>query len=524
MLIYPKNMIKNELITKNDAIIKKLEIFNYGELIKIIRLVPDIDVVIYIIDNVVSKKEDFSYFDCIENLYLENEERNKLFLHYFWLFIKRTSDKEFKTKSFLRLYKKLLETSRLTNNINKDIFVNINKILKHHLKYDKDINEYNKLLSIFLTGEENTSIKNNELIVTSSEKEITEKVLFISEKKLYNGMSMKSLEEYINEKWKLEKNDIIEIIQILKNKRWLNGFLNSDYDRIVWDLYYSLDYDKKEDIDIILDILNISHYKPNFLKTIIIRWDINKVDIRIKELIEKTYWSNPEEDLWCLTERIKSNLFLEDSIKKYISKTKNLSIFSFVIFWNGFDINIWKHTEFNRTSYSIKSFLQKEWMNAVDFWKTKINKDLSNIASKYIIENNILDKYINTTLIDPIIFLVEELYISYMKSFNKSELDICGRYLKLINLSFEYMFFTYENELFNNTYNEVYTELSKQSNELLEDYIKRIAKSWWSRSPDNRNLTSKYYNDILDLYFLTNKGQVLKSLWIGKDQIKNFIF
>lgn len=528
MLIKEKENKSLTLFDINTETLNDLSIFTKEELFRLIWTTWNVLFIIYVIDNFFSKADWFQLFNFINDKLsnLPQSIINKIFIHYFQIYISKPSSPELKHKWFIILFKKFLSSEKVIWDVKPEIFKNINSVLKYHLKYDGEIETYNKLLKEFLSLPKNN---NDTSLVKIDNTSIINDVSFKKEKiKISLKSSINAIWEFINDNDDILDEELTIIYNNVKTK------LDNHYiTEKLFNKYFNVNNNK------IIFMIKLWFYFNNLLINKI-KWleTLSNLSDEFILLIKSKIWDFEEEE-WFILSRINLGVDIEKYTKKYIEKK-----------WDSLEINdeiVWeKWYAYSNYYYPIKidenpftymdKYLKKEFYeillknviknNPVD----KILKDIKEKPHYFNISRNLSFINFNETyrnFINDIksIYFFKEIMTTLLEKLTTENMDdFVKNYLvfetilyithldkdvdKDIDLLYDKMFQKVLNNIQND--NQSYDKVKE-----IRDFIKKNL-DYWFNSKRSKNLISLYKN--------TKQWLVLTKLWMDDIWIYNYLF
>lgn len=514
--------VKNCINISND-----LTIFSDEELYKLIFTTWDTKFAIYVIDNRFSNIEWFQLFNFINDKLskLWESNINEIFIHYFQKYIIKTSALELKHKWFIILLKKFLNSSKIVGNVNPEIFKNINIVLKYHLKYDSEIESYNKLLESFLTNNQKNS--NTSLEKVSNTWIINDIDFKKHKQKISLTSSIKSIREYINDSDDIPDEILVTIYNNIRTK-----LDNSNISKQLFQKFFNIDNNK------VISMMKIWFYFDNFFKEAIKEMkSLSELTEELILLLKNKIW-NFEEDEWFVYSRIKLWVEVEKYTKKYLDiKWDTLSIDDEILWEDWF--------KYSRYYYPIKAD-----ESSLNYMNKHFKMQFFDIVYKIINDEDIIDKILNKLYnndhyfdINPSMLKFEDNYRYFIEDIHKIYFfkEILIKLLDRI-VSDNYIdniiknFLVFETIL---TISHLDKDIDKDINILYEkmflrvldiinkdvnpyDKIKTIYQ-FFKKSLDY-NFGLNRVNKLITLYKTTEKWKTLVKLWLDDKWLYNFIF
>lgn len=511
----------------NGNISNDLEVFSDEELYKLIFTTGDTKFAIYVIDNRFSNVEWFQLFNFINDKLskLWESNINEIFIHYFQKYISKLSSQELKHKWFIILFKKFLNSSKLVGDVNPGIFKNINTILKYHLKYDSEIESYNKLLDSFLTNNKKPS--NTSLEKTSNTWIINDIDFKKHKQKITLSSSIKSIREYINDNDDIPDEILVTIYNNIRTK-----LDNSNISKQLFQKFFNVDNNK------IISMMKIWFYFDNFFKEAIKEMKtLSELPEELILLLKNKIW-NFEEDEWFVYSRIKLWVEVEKYTKKYLDiKWDTLSIDDEILWEDWF--------RYSRYYYPIKAD-----ESSLNYMNKHFKMQFFDIVYKIINNEDIIDKILNKVynnnqyfnigssmfnFEDNFKYFIDDIHKIYffkellMNLLNRLVSDNCIDNIIKNFLVFEIILtVTHLDKDCDNDINVLYEKMFLRVEAIINKDINpydKIKVIWlFFKKNLNYNFNLNRIKKLIILYKSTEKWKTLVKLWLDDVWIYNYLF
>lgn len=546
MMIYSKEEKKTDwLITANQSLLDRLSVFSKEEITKIIGIINNVDIIIYIIDNLIIKNDTewnenlFSYLQSIS----DNEIKNQLFFIYFrkYIWIKNNYVKKY---DFYYLYLKFLGTAKISNVYINDtkIFTKINTILKRFIKTEQEQKKYNELLTNFLNWNINQKVldtwddNNTSILVQENTAIIPEWVMFDkSLPKVATSMTYSQLDFFIN---KIERNrwllNNVEVNQVLSVFEW--WIKDKSRNKSLYEKNINHIFNKYLNEKEIYDFMKKTWYGVNtshwITLTLILNnpdlfWEFRynwwKEDKRNNFKLEKWY-INWRVKKWASEEEVKQliNNYLDNI--EYDSRVWSLiSDFPEIFLKEDLD-KLLTMVEFSGKK-SIRQYLSKNNKNIFQLWEELKTKYFDLIKNK--ISNTKYNKF--NDLHRWVFFDKKTALFILEKLFNQSDEEylVKSGFFEFIHLFFEYNFINNPDEDLNKLLDIMSDKIFNYFKEWNKDFSSYLAKYNQIKSYLKWReiwLLQKLQELTIKSFYETDKWKILLSFWIDNKNTIKFLW
>lgn len=546
MMIYSKEEKKTDsLITANQSLLDRLSVFSKEELTKIIGIINNVDIVIYIIDNLIIKNDTewnenlFSYLNSIS----ETEIKNQLFFVYFrrYVWIKNNYVKKY---DFYYLYLKFLETAKVSNIYISDtkIFTKINTILKRFIKTEQEQKKYNEILTNFLNWKINQKLldiweeNNTSIVVQKNTAIIPEWVMFDkSLPKVATSMTYSQLDFFISkierDRWLLNDIEINQVLSVfewwIKDKSRNKSLYESNINHI-----FNKYLNEKE----IYDFMKKTWYGVNTSSWITLTLILNNPDLFWEFRYHWWDWdkrNNFKLERWYINWRFSrwaSGEEIEKLINDYVNNIEyDSQVWSFI---SGFP-KIFLKEDFDKLlttvdfsgKTSIRQYLSKNNKNIFQLWDELKTKYFDLIKEK--ISTTKYDKFNN--LHRWVFFDKKTALFILEKLFNQSneEYLIKSGFFEFIYLFFEYNFVNNPDENLNKLLDIMSDKIYDYFQKWNKDFSSYLAKYNQIKSSlkwRERWLLEKLQELTIKSFYETDKWKILLSFGINKENTAKFLW